>query len=152
MINKKLRAAVSECKHGLIEGYPDLEITNINRVIGDLEGSTETLVVNVDRAVESLRRITKVKEGDGLGPELEELAGPQEAHNTRRSPETSSEDNTRSTSPPPPSSRMQKSVDVDCSASRGPGFMRRLLRKPPEEGGQAAQASPSTTANTPPHT
>ena len=44
-INKKPRAAVDECKYGKINGYPDLEITNIDEFIGDLVESTETLMV-----------------------------------------------------------------------------------------------------------
>ena len=119
-INKKLRAAVSKCKHGIIEEYPDLEFININRFIGDLMGSTESLVVNVDRALESLCRIAKVKEGNGVCPELEQLAGPQEAKNTRQYKETGSEGETRSSSPPPPSSRTQKPARTDGSALGGP--------------------------------
>ena len=60
-LNKKMRAAVNECKHGIIKGYPDLEITNINKFIGDLVGSTDTLVINVDRTVESVCRIVEIK-------------------------------------------------------------------------------------------
>ena len=52
-LNKKMRAAVNECKHGIIKGYPDLEITNINKFIRDHLGLTETLLVKVDSAVES---------------------------------------------------------------------------------------------------
>ena len=65
VIKKKLRAAVSKCEHGIIEGYPNLEFTNIDEFIHDLMESTETLVVNVDRAVKSYRRIAKVQKAQG---------------------------------------------------------------------------------------
>ena len=118
-INKKLRAAVSRCEDRMIKGYPDLEFAIIDKFIGALVESTGTLGVNVDMAVESFCRIAEVKERYGLDPKIEELARPQEAHNTRRPPEISGEDETRSNSLPPPSSRTQEPAGTEDSASGG---------------------------------
>jgi hypothetical protein len=88
-------ADVDKCEDGMIEGYPDLEIANIDRFMGDLMEKTKTLVVDVDMAVEFMGRIAEIKEGDGLDPKLEKLAGPQDAHDTRQSPEMGCEELTR---------------------------------------------------------
>ena len=119
VINKKLRAAMSKCEHRKLKEYPNLEIMNIDEFIGNLMELTETLVVNVNRAVKSFCKINKVKEGNSLWPELEALAGQQEAHGKRRSPETCGKNETRSNRLPPPSSRAQELERADSSASGG---------------------------------
>ena len=79
-INDKLRAAVEEYEDGMIEGYSEQEIANINKFMDHLVESTKTLVVDVYIAVELRGRITEVKDEHCLIPETpEELAGPQEA-------------------------------------------------------------------------
>ena len=69
------------------------------RSLTDLVESTETLVVDVYIAVELRGRITEVKDEHCLVPETpEELAGPQGAYDTWRSPEIGYKDKTRLTS------------------------------------------------------
>ena len=105
--NERLREAMDGCKDGMIEGYPDLEIANIDEFMGDLVESTESLTVNVDNAVEIMGRISEVKEEDALDPELEGLTEPQKDCNARQSPEIGNDEETRSTRLPPPPSRTQ---------------------------------------------
>ena len=79
----------------MIKEYPDLEIANINKFMGYVMESTKTLVIDVDMVMEIMGRLVKVKDKDDLDPELEELAGPQEAHDTRRSPAIGGKKGTR---------------------------------------------------------
>ena len=99
---------MDRCEDGMIEGYPDLEIMNINKFMGDLMESIEALMANVDTGVDIMGRIAEVKEEDALDPEVEELAGPQEDHDARQSPEIGDEEKTRSTRLPPPPSKTQE--------------------------------------------
>ena len=50
LANKGLREALDRCEDGMIEGYLDLEIANIDKFMGDLVESTKALVVNMDLA------------------------------------------------------------------------------------------------------
>ena len=118
VINEKLREAVDGCKDRTIERYPDLEITNIDKFMGDLVESTQTLVDDVDM-VKIIGWFAEVKE-DGLNPKLEELAGIHEDHNIRWSPEIGSEEETKLTSLPPPPSRTQEPAGTEDSAEGGP--------------------------------
>ena len=70
--------------------------------------------------VDIMGRIAEVKEEDGCNPKVEELVGPQEAHNTRRSPEIDGDEETRSTSLPPSPSRTQEPAGTEDSAAGGP--------------------------------
>ena len=99
-------------------------------------------MVNVDRSVESFHMIAKVKKGDSLGPDLQELAGPREAHYTRRSPDNGSEDKTRLTMPPPPSSRMQEPAGTDDSASGWPQNLKSHPSNADKQRSQAPQPTP----------
>ena len=43
-INEKLNVSVDKCEGRMIEGYPDLEIVNIEKFMGDIVELPETLV------------------------------------------------------------------------------------------------------------
>ena len=117
VINEKLRAAVDKSMHGMIKEYPDLEIASINEFMGEIDQNHGG---RIDMAMEFMGRIAKVKEGDGLDPELDKLAKSQEAHDTRQSPEIGGKEETRSTSLPLPCSRTQEPAGMEDSASGGP--------------------------------
>ena len=63
-------------KDGRIEGYLDLEITSINVFTDDFADSTETLVINVEKAIDAIGRLIKTECEDDLDPQLEEPSKP----------------------------------------------------------------------------
>ena len=146
VINKELREAVDGCKEGMIEGYPDLEITNIDKFLGGLMEWTEGLIVNVDRAMETMARLAKVEYEDNLGPELEELNGSQEVENGLRDPAAGFNDgrNHRRKAP-------NNFARRNCLQSQGEPFYGRPdpSARDPDQGGAAAAGGGGAQALSP---
>ena len=90
----------------MIEGYPDLELINIDKFVTNIKEVTKELIVNVYGVVEDMGKLPEVEEEDNSNLKQEGHFEPQQASTTRRSPTVKGKNVGRSASLPSPTSRV----------------------------------------------
>ena len=120
----------------MIVGYLDLEIDSIDAFMDNIMGSTESLVIDIDRAMEGLMRLAEVECEDDPDPELEERPELQGANDSRRSPTIKGEQDAGSTSSPPTPSKTQVPATTEDSKAGEP----QLVEIPPQGADRGIQA------------
>ena len=68
---------MDNCEYERINGYRDLEIASINLFTDHLAYTTETLIINVKRAIDAMGRLMKMECEDDVNHQRQEVPSVQ---------------------------------------------------------------------------